>query len=374
MEEKKKIDSITETENQNIESENSKADVKSNLEDLLFDSDNDEVAKETPEESAVFEAFMAEYRTLMTKNNQQSRAEEKQDNSKDNEKEYLLTLPRKKKQKSVGKIEENITVTKREDWDENITLDPEVYEDPAKEESVMYEEIPYVEESLPDFNLGEKEETDDDKFQLSINFDGERKSHAQEEIEEVKKYDPEKPRIIDMVYDFAEMFVFVLLAVIVITSFLFKHSVVDGSSMNNTLENGEHLIITDLFYTPQRYDIVVFEDYSTSLKKAVVKRIIGLPGETVEVKRLGNGQIAVFINGSETPLPEEYAYNSNDRNPSYLECGKITLGENEVFVMGDNRYNSNDSRNPSVGPIEIDSILGKVVLRFYPFDKFGTVE
>ena len=371
MEEKKKNDSITETGNLNTEAE----DRNSKLNALLFDSDNDEVAKETPEESAMFEAFMAEYRTLMTKNNtENNNAISKNDESDDNEKEYLLSLPKKKKQKNPRKIEENITVTKREDWDDDITLAPEEYEDPAVEESIMYDEIPVEEESIPDFNLGEKEATDEDKFQLSIDFDGERKATHQEEVDQVKKYNPDKPRIIDFVYDFAEMFVFVLLAVVVITSFLFKHSVVDGDSMNNTLEHGEHLIITNLFYAPERYDIIVFEDYSTSLKKAVVKRIVGLPGETVEVKRLANGQITVFINGSETPLPEEYAYNSNHYISPSLECGPITLGENEVFVMGDNRYNSNDSRNPEVGPIEIDSILGEVILRFYPFEKIGAVE
>jgi hypothetical protein len=200
MEEIKKNNSITETENQNTESE----DRNSKLNALLFDSDNDEVAKETPEESAMFEAFMAEYRTLMTKNNKENHSERShQEEGDDSENEYLLSLPKKKKQKSARKIEENITVTKREDWDDEITLTPEEYEDPAAENSIMYDEIPEEEEAIPDFNLGENEAGDEDKFQLSIDFDGERTSARQEEVEHVNKYNPDKPRIIDFIYDFA---------------------------------------------------------------------------------------------------------------------------------------------------------------------------
>ena len=181
-----------------------------------------------------------------------------------------------------------------------------------------------------------------------------------------KKYDPENPRKIDAVFDFLELFIFTLVAVVLLTSFVFKHSVVEGDSMKQTLADGEHLIIWDAFYTPERYDIVVFEDYSTSLRKAVVKRVIGLPGDTVEIKNATDGGLLVYVN--DELIDEEYAYYGiRYSNPS---TGVWTLGKDELFVLGDNRYNSTDSRDDRVGPINIDSLLGKVVLRFYPFKDF----
>ena len=145
---------------------------------------------------------------------------------------------------------------------------------------------------------------------------------------------------------------------------------VDINNHLNTLEDGDHLIISDLFYTPERGDIVVFEDYSTILKKAVVKRVIGLPGETVEVKLNDIGEYEVYINGEY--LDEEYAYNEIQFTSG--GTGTWVVPEGEVFVMGDNRFNSTDSRVSGVGTIDIDCILGRVLFRFMPFEKFGKVE
>ena len=233
----------------------------------------------------------------------------------------------------------------------------------------MTDELP-EEEPEPDFDLGETINEREDDFQISINFDGEEKEEERDPTPKSRHYDPENPRVIDWIFDFVEMFVFVLLAVMVLTSFFFKHSVVEGDSMLNTLEDGDHLIISDLFYTPERGDIVVFEDYSTILKKAVVKRVIGLPGETVEVKLNDIGEYEVYINGEY--LDEEYAYNEIQFTSG--GTGTWVVPEGEVFVMGDNRFNSTDSRVSGVGTIDIDCILGRVLFRFMPFEKFGKVE
>lgn len=335
------------------------------LDALLLDEEDDSVETSPAEDKAQFNAFMAEYRSLMSKS---LHKEEQKEEIFEEKEEVFKAIPSKKaSKKAEKKIEEN--KKKNDSWDEAITLNPESYVDPGEEDKIMVDSLP-EEESEPDFDLGEISKDRSDDFQLSINFNGE--EQAEEPVLEKKeyKYDPDKPRAIDWVFDFVEMFVFVLIAVMVLTSFFFKHSVVEGESMLNTLVEEDHLIISDLFYTPERGDIVVFEDYSTALKKAVVKRVIGLPGETVTVKVNSAGAYEVYINGEY--LDEPYAYNDiQDYAPG---VGEWIVGEGEVFVLGDNRFNSTDSRDPRVGTIDIDCILGKVLFRFMPFDKFGKVE
>lgn len=368
MEEKKKF-STEETENHITDNAASGLD---KLDSLLLDSEDDNVSTSSASDTAKFEAFMAEYRNLMHHSlgtEEEEKTSEEQTEEID-ESEFLISLPKKndkKKKSSAGVESESRDAT--EAWDEGITLEPEEYDDPGEEDKIMVEELP-EEEPEPDFNLGEPIQENDDNFQISINFDGEETEEIAEEVVKERKYDPDNPRPIDWIFELAEMFVFVLIAVMVITSFFFKHSIVEGDSMLNTLEDGDHLIISDLFYTPERGDIIVFEDYSTDLKKAVVKRIIALPGETVEVKLNLKGEYEVYINGEF--LEENYAY--NDIDYSAPGVGVWTVGEGEVFVMGDNRYNSTDSRDGRVGTIEIDCILGKVLFRFLPFEKFGEVE
>ncbi len=363
MEDDKKMLSTEETENDINETK-----PEDSLDALLFDAEDE--LEENPADEVDFESFMAEYRSLISQNITEAMEDEAKDDTEQKqeyEEEYLVPAPKKtpKKKKKTATAAEK--PNGNSDWDEDITLDPTEYDDPELRGGEMLEELP--EEEAPDFDLGE---TSDEKFQLSINFDGESaQPPAEEEEEAEEKYDPEKPRAMDLVFDIAEMFVIVLAIVMLLVSFVFKHSVVEGESMNNTLADGDHLIISDLFYTPERGDIVVFEDYSTVLKKAVVKRVVGLPGETVEVKVDHSGNVTVFINGE--MLDEEYAYNAKDCDIA-TEFEPVTLGEDEIFVMGDNRYHSTDSRYDGVGPIKTDSILGKVLIRFFPFDSFGTLE
>lgn len=365
MAEEKKI-STEETEN-HIKDEKK----MDSLDALLLDDDSD-FSDDTVEED--FDTFMAEYRDLLGKKRAEAAraAEIQAEIEYEKPEEVLISVPEKHTTKRKSQPENKVQ-EKNPDWDEKITLAPEEYDDPCDEEGELIDST--TEQAEPDFDLGEITDETDSHFQISINFEGDKSTLPQKEDEDekIRKYNPEKPRAMDWVFDIAEMFVFVLVAVMLLTAFVFRHSIVEGQSMMNTLDDGDHLIISNLLYTPERGDIIVFEDYSTSLKKAVVKRIIGLPGETVEVRMNEDGEVIVYINGE--ILPEKYAFNARD---CYLDKSSfnkpITIGENEVFVMGDNRYHSTDSRDSSVGPINIDSILGKVVIRFLPFDKFGTVE
>ncbi|MBQ1261145.1 MAG: signal peptidase I, partial [Clostridia bacterium] len=198
----------------------------------------------------------------------------------------------------------------------------------------------------------------------------------------------EKIRPIDNRFDFLELFVFTLVAVLVLTSFIFRHSIVDGGSMEGTLYDGEHLIISDLFYTPRRGDIIVFEDYSKgeydkNLKAPLVKRVIAVGGDTVRVTVSGevyiNGELLVeeytkYEPGAKHLFPyfsenaPDFTYYPHPTAPEYIEC---TVPEGELFVMGDHRDGSTDSR--VFGTVKEEAVLGKVILRFYPFSEFGKV-
>lgn len=196
---------------------------------------------------------------------------------------------------------------------------------------------------------------------------------ARLEAKDEEGYDSEKPRIIDKIFDVVELLVFTVAAVFILTSFLFKHAVVDGDSMVSTLAEGEHLIISDLFYEPERGDIIVFEDYSIgeNLKKPIVKRVIAIAGDTVEIDIFGT----VFVNGEK--IKDEHKYISGGvyklrLEHKYAVAEEYTVPEGHIFVLGDNRNNSTDSR--TFGAISTDTILGEVKLRVFPLAGFGTVD
>ena len=153
-----------------------------------------------------------------------------------------------------------------------------------------------------------------------------------------------------------------------IINFVGCRSRVDGASMNPTLEDGDNLWVDKLSYTfgkPDRFDVIIFNyDENTTY----VKRIIGLPGETVRIDQKGQ----IFIN--EQLLVENYGLEAIHANNLGRANQPVLLGEDEYFVLGDNRNNSSDSRWPDVGNVQKEDIVGKVVLRIYPFKSFGFVK
>ena len=242
----------------------------------------------------------------------------------------------------------------------SLLLEPSLHDEESDGlSSPSREAIPLEEQPTEPAGEYENETFDFGTSDAAVSSDGEDSADTRDK-EEV--YNPKKPRSGDLRFDIVEIFTFTLVVIILITTFLFRHSVVDGDSMMNTLNNGDHLIITNAFYTPKRYDIVVFEDHSTGFEKALIKRVIATAGETVVITPDGE----VFVDGER--LSDEFVYTCHE-DPDYpLE---YTVAEGEVFVMGDHRCCSTDSR--SFGAIKESSILGKVILRFYPFADFGTV-
>ena len=240
-------------------------------------------------------------------------------------------------------------------------------------ESSHFEESTYlqdaaqeVEEAYDESSDGSMEEDSSDSVTfVDINELGDDEETEEEETKKPRGYNPDNPRFIDSVFDFVELFIFSLAAVLILTTFVFRHSIVEGSSMEQTLFENEHIIISDLFYTPKRGDIIVCEDYTTILRKPIVKRVIAVEGDRVEVSEDG----IVKVNG--VLLEEDYVY-VDPGTVYFKDAVDLIVPEDEVFVMGDHRNMSTDSRD--IGPIRVDSILGKVLVRFYPFEKFGPVE
>ena len=160
-----------------------------------------------------------------------------------------------------------------------------------------------------------------------------------------------------------------VIAALLIRTFIFEPVRVDGSSMADTLHDKEMVFVTKfdyLFGDPSRQDVVICHYPNRS--EYFVKRLIGLPGDTIEIKEDSTtAQKVVFINGE--PLDEPYL--NPKRNASRATMEALTLGEDEYFVMGDNRDNSSDSRNIGlVGPISRKAIIGHVRFVFFPFNQW----
>lgn len=153
-----------------------------------------------------------------------------------------------------------------------------------------------------------------------------------------------------------------------IVTYIGQRTSVQGSSMETTLSDGDNLIVDKISYRfrdPSRYDIIVFP-YQYEEDTYYIKRIIGLPGETVQVK---DG--AVYINDE---LLESDIYGREPMNDPGIAAEPITLGEDEYFVLGDNRNNSSDSRSPSVGVLHREDLIGRAWVRIYPFSKMGVIK
>ena len=161
---------------------------------------------------------------------------------------------------------------------------------------------------------------------------------------------------------FVEIFVITLCAVLFLTVFVMRHTVVDGSSMQNTLQDGHHLLISDLFYEAERGDIVVLQSADISIKKPIVKRIIALGGDRIKME---NG--TVFVNGK--ALNEKYVLDGCHMSAVPMDFPEITVKKGHVFVLGDHRDRSSDSR--VFGEVDERCILGKVYVCIYPFDSIG---
>ena len=165
-------------------------------------------------------------------------------------------------------------------------------------------------------------------------------------------------------FDFIEMLVLTVAAALLSATFLVRHTLVQGGSMDNTLNNGQHLLISDVNYEPQNGDVIVFVPLNqTNRSTPFIKRVIAVAGQTVEIR---SG--VVLVDG----LAQSEEYLSLSKGHSVYP--ETVVPDGYVFVLGDNRTNSHDSREDDVGMIDVRSILGKVIFRVWPVSMIGQVE
>lgn len=189
--------------------------------------------------------------------------------------------------------------------------------------------------------------------------------------EERQTPDTEKgKKALKEVVNFALYIVIVLVLTYLVIHYVGQRTEVSGESMENTLDDKDNLIVDKITYRfrdPERFDIIVFP-FKLQENTYYIKRIIGLPGETVRIDENG----IIYINGEE--LIESYGREVIRPEKLGVAANEIVLGDDEYFVMGDNRNHSSDSRDPSVGNIKREDIIGRAWLRIYPFDKIGFIK
>lgn len=178
--------------------------------------------------------------------------------------------------------------------------------------------------------------------------------------------------------DWVETVVFAFFAVILIFTLILRIANVEGESMLPTLTDGDRLIVSHLFYTPESGDIVIVNSNSGTvygenneleivpgLDKVIVKRVIAVGGQEVKID-FNTGEVSV----DGVVLDEKYIKELTKHDEGG-HTYPVIVPDGYVFVMGDNRMNSTDSRSDTVGFVSEEDILGKVVLRIFPFNSIG---
>lgn len=185
-------------------------------------------------------------------------------------------------------------------------------------------------------------------------------AHDTENAVKVKK----KKTFFGELYEWIETFCFALALMVVLFIFVFRYVTVDGNSMMNTLQDQDKLIISNFNYTPQTGDIVVI--YIEGQNKPYIKRVIATEGQTVKIDF---EKWQVFVDGE--LLEEDYVLRrEGDMHYAAFYNGEFTVPEGQVYVMGDNRNDSTDSR--VLGCLDEHNIIGRVIVRLAP--EFGTVD
>ncbi len=168
-------------------------------------------------------------------------------------------------------------------------------------------------------------------------------------------------------YDWIQCLISALIICVMLFVFVLRVVDVRGTSMNPTLQNGDKMLVSDLFYKPKQGDVVVFKKDEYDPDKALVKRVIAVGGQEVNID-FANG--IVYVDGE--PMEEDYISELTQKKLDFI--GPQTVPEGCVFVMGDNRNASTDSRDKRIGMVDERLIIGKVYMVIYPLTEFGAVK
>lgn len=196
---------------------------------------------------------------------------------------------------------------------------------------------------------------------------------------EVKSHKPYKAEhaasgnakgIASSIFEIFEMFAICTAVILLIFSYVARLTVVEGASMEDTLHERDYLIVQDIGYTPTRGDIVVIhKENAISYPKPIIKRVIAVEGDTVDIDL---DTWTVYVNGKAI---DESSYVNLEPGRKYCDLDMpLTVEKGKIFVMGDHRNHSSDSRAAQLGQIDTRCVVGRAVLRVLPFDKFGIME
>lgn len=186
-----------------------------------------------------------------------------------------------------------------------------------------------------------------------------------------KERPKEKVTFLGTLYDLVEMIGVTTLFVMLLFAFVVRLNVVDGNSMLNTLHNGEYLVVSDLFYTPRAGDIVIVHKIDADpYSEPIVKRVIAVGGQTVDIDF---STWTLTVDGEVVDEPYRYVDPASGTLTADYSF-PITVPEGEIFVMGDNRNHSADSRQIEIRTIDERCVVGHAVARIYPLSELEIFE
>ena len=192
-------------------------------------------------------------------------------------------------------------------------------------------------------------------------------NEAPEEGEEKKKKKQETLTLGQELFQTLQSLACIVLVIIFLFTFVMRITIVDGHSMENTLHHGDIVLVRSIGYTPKQGDIVVLTK-TTFREASIIKRVIATEGQTVDIDYATS---TVYVDG--VALEEDYI--TEARWDLYADNGvnHITVPEGHIYVMGDNRNGSSDSRDPSLGVVDVRCVIGQAVMVLFPFSDFGSL-